>query len=87
AYCFRLNEWTVLTGVQWLPVFVSLCMALPIFIVITQKLESSSKARARLATRGIASRGATSACIGIKNHPERGVSVGVFSGIAYQRLA
>ncbi|WP_221960197.1 hypothetical protein, partial [Rhizobium laguerreae] len=53
----------------------------------TQKLESSSKARARLATRGIASRGATSACIGIKNHPERGVSVGEFSGIAYQRLA
>ncbi|MBB3648332.1 FlaA1/EpsC-like NDP-sugar epimerase [Rhizobium sp. BK619] len=34
AYCFRLNEWTVLTGVQWLPVFVSLCMALPIFIVM-----------------------------------------------------
>ncbi|NNU37077.1 polysaccharide biosynthesis protein, partial [Rhizobium sophorae] len=23
AYCFRLNEWTVLTGVQWLPVVVS----------------------------------------------------------------
>jgi hypothetical protein len=40
-----------------------------------------------LATRGIASRGATSACIGIKNHPERGVSVGVFLGIVYQRLA
>lgn len=34
AYCFRLNEWTVLTGVQWLPVLVSLCMALPIFIVM-----------------------------------------------------
>ncbi|WP_064841780.1 MULTISPECIES: polysaccharide biosynthesis protein [unclassified Rhizobium] len=34
AYCFRLNELTVLTGVQWLPVFVSLCMALPIFIVM-----------------------------------------------------
>ncbi|TCA02225.1 polysaccharide biosynthesis protein [Rhizobium leguminosarum] len=34
AYCFRLNEWTVLTGIQWLPVFVSLCMALPIFIVM-----------------------------------------------------
>jgi FlaA1/EpsC-like NDP-sugar epimerase len=34
AYCFRLNEWTILTGVQWLPVFVSLCMALPIFIVM-----------------------------------------------------
>ncbi|EJT01022.1 nucleoside-diphosphate sugar epimerase/dehydratase [Rhizobium sp. CCGE 510] len=34
AYCFRLNEWTVLTGVQWLPVVVSLCMALPIFIVM-----------------------------------------------------
>ncbi|RUM23461.1 polysaccharide biosynthesis protein [Rhizobium vallis] len=34
AYCFRLNEWTMLTGVQWLPVFVSLCMALPIFIVM-----------------------------------------------------
>ncbi|WP_222400573.1 esterase family protein, partial [Rhizobium leguminosarum] len=47
----------------------------------------TSKARARLATRGIASRGATSACIGIRNHPERGVSVGVFSGIANQRLA
>ncbi|MGZ2486279.1 FlaA1/EpsC-like NDP-sugar epimerase [Rhizobium pisi] len=34
AYCFRLNEWTMLSGVQWLPVFVSLCMALPIFIVM-----------------------------------------------------
>ncbi len=34
AYCFRLNEWTVLTGVQWLAVFVSLCLALPIFIVM-----------------------------------------------------
>ncbi|MBX4860414.1 polysaccharide biosynthesis protein [Rhizobium bangladeshense] len=34
AYCFRLNEWTVLTGVQWLPVFVSLCIAIPIFIVM-----------------------------------------------------
>ncbi|ULR43421.1 nucleoside-diphosphate sugar epimerase/dehydratase [Rhizobium sp. K102] len=34
AYCFRLNEWTVLTGVQWLPVFVSLCMALPIFFAM-----------------------------------------------------
>ncbi|WP_454855742.1 polysaccharide biosynthesis protein [Rhizobium binxianense] len=34
AYCFRLNEWTLLTGVQWLPVFVSLCLALPIFIVM-----------------------------------------------------
>ncbi len=34
AYCFRLNEWTVLTGVQWLAVLVSLCLALPIFIVM-----------------------------------------------------
>ena len=34
AYCFRLNEWTMLTGVQWLPVLVSLCMALPIFVVM-----------------------------------------------------
>lgn len=34
AYCFRLNEWTLLTGVQWLPVLVSLCMALPIFVVM-----------------------------------------------------
>lgn len=34
AYCFRLNEWTILTGVQWLAVFVSLCLALPIFIVM-----------------------------------------------------
>lgn len=34
SYCFRLNEWTMLTGVQWLPVFVSLCMALPIFVVM-----------------------------------------------------
>ena len=34
AYCFRLNEWTMLTGVQWLPVLVSLCMALPVFIVM-----------------------------------------------------
>ncbi|MGO8477684.1 hypothetical protein ACC739_37910, partial [Rhizobium ruizarguesonis] len=34
AYCFSLNEWTVLTGIQWLPVFVSLCMALPILIVM-----------------------------------------------------
>ncbi|AGS23954.1 hypothetical protein REMIM1_PA00002 (plasmid) [Rhizobium etli bv. mimosae str. Mim1] len=40
-----------------------------------------------MAARGIASRGATSACIGTKNHLERGVSVGVFSGIASQRLA
>jgi hypothetical protein len=56
-------------------------------MVRTQKLESTSKARARLATRGIANRGATSACIGFKNHPERDVSAGVFSGIAYQRFA
>lgn len=34
AYCFRLNEWTVLTGVQWLAVLVSLCLALPIFVVM-----------------------------------------------------
>jgi len=52
-----------------------------------QKQESTSKASARLATRGIARRGATSACIGSNNHPERGVPAGVFSGIAYQRLA
>ncbi|MGO4198872.1 polysaccharide biosynthesis protein [Rhizobium sp. YAF28] len=34
AYCFRLNEWTILTGVQWLAVLVSLCLALPIFVVM-----------------------------------------------------
>ncbi|WP_237357520.1 MULTISPECIES: hypothetical protein [unclassified Rhizobium] len=56
-------------------------------MVRTQKLESTSKARARFATRGIASKGATSACIGTNNHPERDVSEGEFSGIAYQRLA
>ncbi|WP_420963225.1 polysaccharide biosynthesis protein [Brucella sp. IR073] len=34
AYCFRLNDWVVLEGVRWLPVVVSLCLALPIFVVM-----------------------------------------------------
>ncbi|PYE86730.1 polysaccharide biosynthesis protein [Phyllobacterium leguminum] len=33
SYCFRLNEWVVFEGVRWLPVIVSLSLALPIFIV------------------------------------------------------
>ncbi|MEZ2129506.1 MULTISPECIES: polysaccharide biosynthesis protein [unclassified Sinorhizobium] len=34
SYCFRLNDWVLLSGVQWLPVIVSLLLALPIFIVM-----------------------------------------------------
>ncbi|TCL75716.1 nucleoside-diphosphate sugar epimerase/dehydratase [Rhizobium sp. BK251] len=34
AYCFRLNDWVLLSGVQWLPVIASLCLAIPIFIVM-----------------------------------------------------
>lgn len=34
AYCFRLDDWVALSGVQWLPVVVSLVLALPIFVVM-----------------------------------------------------
>ncbi|KQV22749.1 capsular biosynthesis protein [Rhizobium sp. Root1203] len=32
SYCFRLNDWVTLSGIQFLPIPVSLCLALPIFI-------------------------------------------------------
>ncbi|GGB01863.1 nucleotide sugar epimerase/dehydratase WbpM [Brucella endophytica] len=34
SYCFRLNDWVILEGVRWLPVFISLCLALPIFVIM-----------------------------------------------------
>ena len=34
AYCFRLDGWVALSGIEWLPVGVSLMLALPIFIVM-----------------------------------------------------
>jgi len=34
AYCFRLDGWVALSGIQWLPVAVSLMLALPIFVVM-----------------------------------------------------
>jgi FlaA1/EpsC-like NDP-sugar epimerase len=34
AYCLRLDDWVVLSGIQWLPAIVSLLLAIPIFIVL-----------------------------------------------------
>lgn len=34
AYCLRLDGWVILEGVEWVPAFVSLLLAIPIFIVL-----------------------------------------------------
>lgn len=34
AYCLRLDGWVILEGVEWIPAFVSLLIAIPIFIVL-----------------------------------------------------
>lgn len=34
AYCFRLDDWVILQGIEWLPAFVSILVAIPIFVVL-----------------------------------------------------
>src|SRR6478609_12025617 len=34
AYCLRLDDWVVLSGIEWLPAVVSMLIAIPIFIVL-----------------------------------------------------
>ncbi len=42
AYCLRLNDWVVMHRIEWLPVAVSLVIAIPIFITTGLYRQSSA---------------------------------------------